>query len=66
MNAKGLVINTKQVVQTDEFRNIAVTAEKWLPIYEVREPDLLQYLRYQKSNGYSLIGLEQTANSKMI
>ena len=36
MNAKGLVIDNKEVVKTDEFKTIAVTAEKWLPIYEVK------------------------------
>lgn len=28
--------------------------------------DLLKYLAYQKSNGFSILGLEQTANSKML
>ena len=27
---------------------------------------LLQYLTFQKSNGYQILGLEQTANSKML
>jgi len=46
MNAKGLVIDNSEVVKTDEFRNIAVTAEKWLPIYEVKQKFLLQYLLF--------------------
>jgi len=47
----------------DEFKGISVTSEKWLPIYEVKEKDLLDYLMYQKSNGYKIVGIEQTANS---
>lgn len=43
-----------------------MTSEKWLPIYEVKEKNLLSYLQYQKSNGYVILGLEQTANSKML
>ena len=43
-----------------------MTAQKWLPIYEVWLMHLLQYLTYQKSNGYTILGLEQTANSKML
>ena len=39
-------------------------AEKYLPIFEVTDLNLYKYLEYQKSRGYSLIGLEQTANSK--
>ena len=27
---------------------------------------MIEYLKYQKSNGYSIVGLEQTANSVMI
>ena len=46
MNVKSLTINNKAVVKTDEFRSIAVTADKWLPIYEVRVPHLLDYLKF--------------------
>ena len=46
MNAKALVINNKNVVKTAEFEGIAVTAQKWLPIYEVQERHLIEYLRY--------------------
>lgn len=46
MNASSLIINTSSVVKTDEFKGISVTSEKWLPIYEVKEKDLLNYLTY--------------------
>lgn len=41
MNAKGLAVNNGSIVKLDEFKTIAVTAEKWLPIYEVQERHLL-------------------------
>ena len=63
MNASSLIINWAGVCQLDEFKGISVTSEKWLPIYEVKEKDLLDYLMYQKSNGYKIVGIEQTANS---
>jgi len=66
MNASSLLINNAAVCANDEFKGISVTSEKWLPIYEVKEKDLLNYLAYQKSNGYKILGLEQTANSKML
>ncbi len=50
----------------DEFKGVSVTSEKWLPMYEVQEKDLYNYLLFQKSNGYKILGLEQTANSKML
>ena len=43
-----------------------MTSERWLPIFQVIEKDLLDYLAFQKSNGYKILGLEQTANSKML
>ena len=58
MNAQALIINNRAVTKTDEFKNICVTADKWLPIHEVKEKQLLEYLVYQKSNGYTILGLE--------
>jgi len=66
MNASSLIINSSEVCQLEEFKGISVTSEKWLPIYEVKERDLLNYLTYQKSNDYKIVGIEQTANSKML
>ena len=41
-------------------------AENWQPVYEISEKDLGKYLLYQKMKGYKLLGVEQTAKSKMI
>jgi len=65
-NAKCLILNNKSVCDTEEFKGISVTSEKWLPIHEVQIKDLLGYLEFQKSNGYKVCGLEQTANSKLL
>ena len=46
MNAQALVIGNRLVVKSQEFESIAVTAQKWLPIYEVAERRLSDYLRY--------------------
>ena len=35
MNASSLIVNNKSVCENDEFRGVAVTSEKWLPIFEV-------------------------------
>ena len=66
MNASSLILPTSDVVKLDEFKGVAVTAEKWVPMYQVLEQDLLDYLAFQKSNGYRILGLEQTVNSKML
>ena len=46
MNASSLIINNPCYLQTEEFKAISVTSEKWLPIYTVSEKDLLDYLAY--------------------
>jgi tRNA guanosine-2'-O-methyltransferase len=56
------------------FQEIAVTAEKWVPIEEVpgisisvlftlSESQLSRYLQEKKAEGWTLLGVEQTANS---
>ena len=46
MNASCLVINNKSVMELDDFKCVSVTSEKWLPIVEVFEKDLYQYLEF--------------------
>lgn len=41
----------------------SVTAEKWVPIIEVPVDSIKTYLQKKKREGYSILGLEQTANS---
>jgi len=40
-----------------------VTAEKWVPIIEVPVDSIKVYLQKKKREGFSILGLEQTANS---
>ncbi len=40
-----------------------MTAERWVPIVEVSEAGLPNFLEQKKKDGFFLIGLEQTANS---
>lgn len=42
----------------------SVTAEKWLPISEVPVDSVKAYLERKRAQGYSVIGLEQTAHSR--
>jgi tRNA G18 (ribose-2'-O)-methylase SpoU len=41
----------------------SVTAEKWVPIIEVPVDSIKTYLEKKKRQGFSILGLEQTANS---
>ena len=51
------------MVQDDTFKKISMTAEKWLPIQQVKQDDLGEYLKGKKTAGYVLIGLEQASHS---
>lgn len=41
----------------------SVTAEKWVPIVEVPVNSMKLFLEKKKREGFSILGLEQTANS---
>ena len=58
MNASCLVINNRAVCDNMDFKGVSVTSEKWLLMVEVIGKDLYAYLEFQKSNGYSILGLE--------
>ncbi|KAL4503236.1 hypothetical protein ABPG72_000842 [Tetrahymena utriculariae] len=62
----SLVIPNKAILEEEGFKAISVTAEKWLPIQEVKEKDLMAFLILKKKLGYKIVGLEQTSKSKMI
>lgn len=49
-----LTIPNKAILEDDSFKAISVTAEKWLPIVEVKEPDLMTYLLLKKKLGYKV------------
>lgn len=40
-----------------------MTAEKWVPIIEVPVDSVKVFLEKKKREGFSILGLEQTANS---
>ncbi|CAI0417745.1 unnamed protein product [Linum tenue] len=61
--ASGLVIADACVLRDKQFQLISVTAEKWVPIMEVPIHSVKQFLEKKKREGFSVLGLEQTANS---
>ncbi|KAI5079464.1 hypothetical protein GOP47_0004943 [Adiantum capillus-veneris] len=61
--ASSLILADASVTQDKQFQLISVTAEMWVPIKEVPEASLQEYLAVKMKEGYTLVGLEQTANS---
>lgn len=62
-NAQKLIVPSMTFVQNKLFDQISVTANKWMPMAAVEEERLISYLLECKQNGYTILGLEQTANS---
>jgi len=58
-----LVVPDLRIVSDPLFQTISVTAEKWVPMAEVREEALLDWLQDRKAEGYTCVGLEQTVES---
>ncbi|GLT91144.1 hypothetical protein SLE2022_090460 [Rubroshorea leprosula] len=61
--ASGLAIADTKIVADKQFQLISVTAEKWVPIIEVPVNSVKHFLEKKKWEGFSILGLEQTANS---
>lgn len=61
--ASQLVIPSKLLLQDKVYQQLCVTADRWVPMVEVPESSLKEYLLKKKEEGYSLIGAEQTADS---
>ncbi|XP_066238371.1 probable methyltransferase TARBP1 isoform X3 [Saccopteryx leptura] len=61
--ASVLVVGNLQCVHNKQFQHLSVSAEQWLPLVEVKPPELMDYLQQKKVEGYTVIGVEQTARS---
>ncbi|KAK9320797.1 hypothetical protein V1517DRAFT_328334 [Lipomyces orientalis] len=66
LGAELLCIPDMNMVRNKEFQSVAVTADKWMPMKEVVEDDIPQYLHQCKRNGYSIWGVEQTDGSILL
>lgn len=62
-NAERLVVDTMKICDDPIFKALCSSANKWMPMEEVRVPDLIDYLERKKFEGYTLVGVEQTTNS---
>uniref|UniRef100_A0A803PMX3 tRNA (guanosine(18)-2'-O)-methyltransferase TARBP1 n=1 Tax=Cannabis sativa TaxID=3483 RepID=A0A803PMX3_CANSA len=61
--ALGLAVADASILNDKQFQLISVTADKWVPIIEVPVDSMKVFLEKKKREGYSILGLEQTANS---
>ncbi|XP_066928393.1 probable methyltransferase TARBP1 [Clytia hemisphaerica] len=63
---KRLVIGSNRYLGDPSFKSLSVTSEKWLDIEQVIPIKLASYLDEMRNEGYTIVGVEQTANSQMI
>lgn len=64
--AEKLVLADHSITKTHQFTSISVTAEDWITIEEVKPVALYPWLSRKQSEGYTLLGLEQTSESKTL
>ena len=62
-SAEKLIVHDLKVKQDPQFTSTCVTADHWMPMEQVSEKELCDYLAQLKSQGWSLIGVEQASNS---
>ncbi|KAL3806015.1 hypothetical protein ACHAXA_007449 [Cyclostephanos tholiformis] len=65
-SAQMLVIHNLLVKKQDDFKSISASVNDWIEMEECKKEDLLSWLFRKKSEGFSIIGVEQTASSKCL
>ncbi|OEH75435.1 RNA family protein [Cyclospora cayetanensis] len=65
-NVRALVVNSLDLLKDSIFRNISVSAHQWLPMTAVPAATLPGYFNALRAEGYSIVGLEQTASSHVL
>ena len=63
LGAGWMTVHDMAVKDDHEFKSVAVTADRWMPLIEVKMDDIIEFMRLKKKEGYTLIGLEQTDKS---
>ncbi|KAJ3610104.1 hypothetical protein NHX12_022198 [Muraenolepis orangiensis] len=64
--ASALVLDSLRHVTDKHFQSLSVSSELWLPLQEVKPVELTDFLQLKKSEGYCIVGVEQTANSQSL
>ena len=65
-SASCLVMPNVLVRKQDDFKAISASANDWIDLEECKEDKLLSWLHQKKAEGYTIVGLEQTASSKCL
>ncbi len=63
---KSLQVRNLGVLESKDFNSVAVSSQLWLPILELGVEAVAQFLIQHKLQGYTVVGIEQTDNSKVL
>ncbi|KAI5806946.1 hypothetical protein EDC01DRAFT_7245 [Geopyxis carbonaria] len=66
LGVRELVVGSKALTKTSEFSSTSVHSEAWLSITEVPVAEITAYLREKRSQGYTVVGVEQTDRSEIL
>eukprot|EP00835_Amoeboradix_gromovi_P004754 NODE_392_length_9456_cov_0.345517.p1 type:complete len:1184 gc:universal NODE_392_length_9456_cov_0.345517:3704-153(-) len=61
-----LVVNDVQTLKDSKFKNVSVSSENWIPVKEVGRSNIKEYLMELKNDGYTILALEQSNNSRIL
>ncbi|XP_057705003.1 probable methyltransferase TARBP1 [Corythoichthys intestinalis] len=64
--ASALALDNLRHVTDKHFQSLSVSSELWLPLVEVKPLELADFLQVKKTEGYRIVGVEQTANSQSL
>ncbi|EGG14322.1 tRNA/rRNA methyltransferase SpoU family protein [Cavenderia fasciculata] len=65
-NVTEVAIPNLKLLNDPQFQRVSVSADKWVPIVQVARTNLQAYLIRKKEEGYAIIGVEQTSQSKSL
>ncbi|SCV04204.1 LANO_0G08790g1_1 [Lachancea nothofagi CBS 11611] len=66
LGAGLLTVHDIRVKNHSQFKSVAVTADRWMPMEAVPINEITNFMRIKKRDGYTLIGLEQTDRSILL
>lgn len=66
LGAGLMTIHDAKIKEHPQFKSVAVTADFWMPMAEVKPEQIVDFLKEKKAEGYELIGLEQTDKSVVL
>lgn len=63
LGAGLMTLHDIRAKNSPQFKNVAVTADVWMPMKEVAVDQIKNFMIEMKTQGYTLVGLEQTDKS---